>query len=263
MLNIERRWEEITESIRLTVNLVSAFGYNRDRLVSTNALIPIAYYVLKRDAPHNVVQSALFKEDRNKIQNWLIVSLLKRAFSGSPDNVLRPIRQVIDRSHVEFPLAEIVEEFRGKPKALTFNDDEISNLFNYQYGSAYAFSTLAVLYPTLDFRNRFHLDHIFPRSFFKRRTLLKKGIGYDNLDFYLDEFDYLANLQLLEGLENIEKRDTEFNMWFESCITEDARRDYMYKHYIPKVELSLQNFEEFISERKKLMTARFESLLKI
>ncbi len=52
MLNIERRWEEITESIRLTVNLVSAFGYNRDTLVSTNALIPIAYYVLKRGAPH-------------------------------------------------------------------------------------------------------------------------------------------------------------------------------------------------------------------
>lgn len=263
MLNIERRWEEITESIRLTVNLVSAFGYNRDTLVSTNALIPIAYYVLKRGAPHNVVQSAHFKEDRNKIQNWLIVSLLKRAFSGSPDNVLRPIRQVIDRSHDEFPLNAIVAEFRGKPKSLTFNDDEIHNLFDYQYGSAYAFSTLAVLYPTLDFRNRFHLDHIFPKTLFKRRTLLKTGISENKLDFYLDEFDCLANLQLLEGLENIEKRDTDFGTWFEKTVAKEARRDYRDKHYIPDVDLSLENFEEFITERTRLMTVRFNSLLKI
>ncbi|HEV7736689.1 MAG TPA: DUF262 domain-containing protein, partial [Chlamydiales bacterium] len=67
MLKIESRWEQITESIRLTVNLVSAFGYNRDTLVSTNALIPIAYYILKKGTPHNLVQSSHFKEDRSKI----------------------------------------------------------------------------------------------------------------------------------------------------------------------------------------------------
>ena len=263
MLKIEGRWEEITESIRLTVNLVSAFGYNRDTLVSTNALIPIAYYILKKGTPHNIVQSSHSREDRNKIQKWLIAALLKRAFSGSPDNVLRPLRQVIDRSHNEFPLDEIVAEFRGKPKSLTFNDDEIHNLFDYAYGSAYTFSTLAALYPTLDFRNRFHLDHIHPKTLFKRRKLLKRGVTEDGLDFYLDEFDYLANLQLLEGLENIEKTDSDFKSWFEKSVRQEARRDYMNKHYIPDVDLALENFEEFINERKKLMKAKFENLLKL
>jgi hypothetical protein len=263
MLNIERRWEEITESIRLTVNLTSAFGYNRDTLVSANALIPIAYYILKRGTPPNFVQSIHFREDRNKIQKWLIASLLKRAFSGSPDNVLRPLRQVIDRNHEEFPFEAIVEEFRGKPKSLTFNDDEIHNLFDYQYGSAYTFSTLAALYPTLDFRNRFHLDHIHPKTLFKRRKLLKQGISDQRLDLYLDEFDFLANLQLLEGLENIEKRDTEFESWLEKNVPKEARRDFMTKHYIPDVDLALGNFEEFINERKKLMKAKFEDLLKL
>jgi hypothetical protein len=263
MLKIESRWEQITESIRLTVNLVSAFGYNRDTLVSTNALIPIAYYILKKGTPHNLVQSSHFKEDRSKIQKWLIASLLKRAFSGSPDNVLRPLRQVIDQSHAEFPLEEIVAEFRGKPKSLTFNDDEIHNLFDYQYGSAYAFSTLAALYPTLDFRNRFHLDHIHPKTSFKRRKLLKGGISEDKLGFYLDEFDFLANLQLLEGLENIEKRDTDFKSWFEKSVAKEAQSDYRNKHYIPDIDLTLENFEEFISERKRLMKAKFENLLKL
>lgn len=264
MLTIERRWEEITEALKLTVNLVAAFGYNRDTLVSNNALIPIAYYLLKQGSPHNYVQSSHFKEDRGAVQKWLIASLLKRAFSGTPDNVLRPLRQVIDKNHESFPLSQIVEEFRGKPKSINFNNDEIQNLFYYYYGSAYTFSTLAVLYPTLDFRNRFHLDHIHPRSSFKRKNLQKRGIPDEKLGFYFDEVDNLANLQLLEGLENIEKTDTDFKDWLVKAYpNEQARRDFMTKHYIPDVDLSLENFEEFVAERKKLMTERFTSLLKL
>jgi len=264
MLTIERRWEEITGALKLTVNLVAAFGYNRDTLVSNNALIPIAYYLLKQGSPHNYVLSSHFREDRGAVQKWLIASLLKRAFSGTPDNVLRPLRQVIDKNHESFPLSQIVEEFRGKPKSINFNNDEIQNLFYYYYGSAYTFSTLAVLYPTLDFRNRFHLDHIHPRSSFKRKNLQKRGIPDEKLGFYFDEVDNLANLQLLEGLENIEKTDTDFKDWLVKAYpSEQARRDFMSKHYIPDVDLSLENFEEFIAERKKLMTAKFASLLKL
>jgi hypothetical protein len=264
MLTIERRWEEITEALKLTVNLVAAFGYNRDTLVSNNALIPVAYYLLKQGSPHNYVQSSHFKEDRGAVQKWLIASLLKRAFSGTPDNVLRPLRQVIDKNHESFPLSQIVEEFRGKPKSINFNNDEIQNLFYYYYGSAYTFSTLAVLYPTLDFRNRFHLDHIHPRSSFKRKNLIKRGIPDEKLGFYFDEVDNLANLQLLEGLENIEKTDNDFKDWLVRAYpSEQARRDFMTKHYIPDVDLSLENFEEFITERKRMMTERFTSLLKL
>src|SRR5205085_1368544 len=166
-----------------------------------------------------------FKEDRGRIQKWLVASLLKRAFSGTPDNVLRPVRQVIDKSNDGFPLEQIVEEFRGKPKSITFNSDEIQNLFLYYYGSAYTFSTLAVLYPTLDFRNRFHLDHIHPRSSFKRKSLLKRGVPEDKISFFTGEVDYLANLQLLEGPENIEKRDKDFSVWLhETYPTPQARR---------------------------------------
>ena len=264
MLAIEKKWEEITEAVRLTVNLVASYGYNRDTLVSNNALIPIAYYLLKNGSPHNFVYASEFKEDRGLIQKWLVASLLKRAFSGTPDNVLRPVRQVIDRGNNGFPLEQIVEEFRGKPKSITFNGDEIQNLFLYYYGSPYTFSTLAVLYPTLDFRNRFHLDHIHPRSSFKKRNLLKKGIPESKIGFYVDEVDYLANLQLLEGAENIEKRDNDFKDWLEKTYPDaQARRDFMAKHYIPDVDLGLSNFEQFVAERKKLMTAKFENLLRL
>ncbi|MDQ5838750.1 MAG: DUF1524 domain-containing protein, partial [Acidobacteriota bacterium] len=226
--------------------------------------IPIAYYLLKNGSPHNFVYASEFKEDRRQIQKWLVASLLKRAFSGTPDNVLRPIRQVIDKGDGGFPLEQIVDEFRGKPKSITFNSDEIQNLFLYYYGSPYTFSTLAVLYPTLDFRNRFHLDHIHPRSSFKKRNLLKRGIPESKIGFYLDEVDYIANLQLLEGPENTEKRDDDFKDWLDkTCPNPQARRDFMAKHYIPDVDLSLSNFEQFVEERKKLMAAKFENLLRM
>jgi hypothetical protein len=263
MVAIEKRWEEITAAIRLTVNLASSFGYNRDTLVSNNALIPIAYYLLKKGSPQNFVLSSHFSDDRKKIRKWLIASLLKRAFSGSPDNVLRPTRQVIEKNYEMFPLAEIVSEFRGKPKSLIFTSDEIENLFSYSYGSPYVFSTLAVLYPTLDYRNRFHLDHIHPKSKFKRRELLKKRVQDHQIDFYLDNVDVLANLQLLEGLVNTEKQASDFEEWLAEEYRGPARNDFTQKHYIPNVELSLRNFEEFIAHRKKLMKSKFESLLNL
>jgi hypothetical protein len=264
MLAIESRWEEITQAIRLTVTLIDAFGYDRETLTSNYALIPIAYYLLKKGMPPNFVQSSHFQTDREKIQKWLILSLLKRAFSGTPDNVLRPLRQVINENHEEFPLEAIVAEFKGKPKSITFSDDDVQTLFDYFYGSPYTFSTLALLYPTLDFRNKFHVDHIFPKSLFTKKNLTKQGISEDKADKFINEFNYLANLQLMEGIPNIEKSNKDFKEWLSATYPDpQARSNYMEKNYIPDVDSGLENFDVFIAERTKLMANKFSELLKL
>lgn len=263
MLMIESRWEEITQALRLTVTLIDAFGYDRETLTSNNALIPIAYYLLKKGLPQNFVQSSHFQEDRQKIQKWLTLTLLKRAFSGTPDNVLRPLRQVIDKNHETFPLNTIVDEFRGKPKSLAFSEDDIKTLFDNWYGSPYTFSTLALLYPTLDFRNKFHVDHIFPKSLFTKNKLEKSDIADDKIETFLGDFNFLANLQLMEGIPNIEKSNKDFKEWLSATYPDpQARYNYMEKNYIPDVDFSLENFDVFIAERTKLMTKKFSELLK-
>lgn len=264
MRTIEQKWGEVTESLRLTVNLIESFGYSRDTLASNNALIPIAYYLLKKENPSSFVQSKHFQEDREKIQKWLTLSLLKRAFSGQPDAVISPIRQIISKSFETFPLAEIVESFRGKSKSIIFNEDDIEALFSYYYGSAYTFATLAVLYPTLDFRNRFHIDHIFPKSLFRRKTLLKSGVVENKIDEFIENIDYLANLQLLEGVPNMEKSNKDFQEWlFQTYPNVQARQDYMEKNYIPDIDLSLTNFDDFFDKRTELMREKFKGLLKL
>lgn len=262
MLTIEENWDEISKAIKLAISLISSYGYHRDILTSNNAIIPISYYLLKKGLPQNFVESSVYKEDRETIRKWLVVSLLKRAFSGQPDNVLRPIRNIISINNSSFPLNEIIQSLRGTPKSIEFNDDEITNLFFDEYGQRYTFSTLALLYPTLDFRNKFHQDHIFPSSFFTSKNLIKKGIDEGQIEYYLSNFNCLANLQLLEGIPNQEKSDMDFKEWlFKAYSDEQARKDYMVKHYVPDVDLNLNNFEEFIFERKKLMFEKLKSIL--
>lgn len=199
MKKIENSWEDIAEAIRLSLELISGFGYNYKTLTSANAIIPISYHILKMGNPRNFAQSAKYREDREKISKCFISSLIKRAFSGQPDNVLRPIRNIIRDNHDGFPFEAIIERFKGTNKSLTFTDEDLESLLYYKYGKAHTFSVLSLLYPTLDFRNRFHQDNIFPRSFFKKAALRKKGIPENKQEFYLENHDYIGNLRLLEG----------------------------------------------------------------
>jgi len=259
---IEHNWDKISKAIQLAVLLTASFGYNRDTLTSNYVLIPIAYYLLKLELPNNFYKSSYYKEDRDNILKWVIMSLLKRAFGGTPDNVLRPIRHILSQVYDYYPIADIIERFKATTKSIVFTEDDIDNLFNYKYGQNYTFSTLALLYPSLDFRNKFHQDHIFPKKYFTMKKLLKYGIKEHKIESYLYYFNRLANLQLLEGTPNLEKSGKDFGVWLlERVPDKRSRREYMEKHFIPDVELSLDNFLLFISERKKLMQVKYKVLL--
>ncbi len=263
MLSIEKQWDDITKSIRSAIVLISSFGYHRETLTSNNALIPIAGYLYKIGSPENFSTSAKYQHERQKIFNWLIMVLLKRTFSGQPDNVLRPIREAINVSEDGFPLIDIINKLKGGAKSISFDDDEIDNLLYYQYAQAYTYSVLAFIYPSLDFRNKFHQDHIFPKKLFTRKRLEKRGIKLDDIDFYLDNYNHLANLQLLEGIPNQEKSGKEFDVWIkEKFPNKKDRKAYMERHYIPDVDLTLDNFRQFIEERETMLVMEFKKLLK-
>jgi len=163
-----------------------------------------------------------------------------------------------------FPIDKIIDRFKGTEKSITFSDDDIENLFFYKYGQPYTFSALSVLYPTLDYRNKFHIDHIFLKSLFKKNAFEKKGIKTSEHEFYLENCNCLANLQLMEELPNQEKSDTDFKEWLQRTYPNDQeRKAYMNKNFIPdNIDLSFSNFEQFIKERQLLMKKVFENVLK-
>ena len=264
MLKIETQWEDIKTALQYAVTLVSAFGYSRATLTANGAIIPIAYYLLKKGLPRNYDQAQRYDSDRKTVHQWLIFSLVKRAFGGVPDTVLRPVREIMQESCEVFPLSRIKDEFKGTTKSLQFTEDDIENLLQSKYGQGYTFSTLALLYPTLDFRNKFHIDHIHARSYFTRAKLKKEGVSDEDIEFYMDAVDRLPNLQLLEGVVNQEKLAAKFKDWLpKTCPSKPAQATFCSKHYIPDVDLSLTNFQEFFSERREALKQRLAIVLDV
>lgn len=262
MLVIEKKWDELTAAIRLAVELVSSYGFCRENLNSNSVLIPIAYYIKTIGSPQSFVEAEKYEGDRVKIKKWMVSSLLRRTFSSQPDGILRPMREVIQKNPGAFPLAEIIDRFKGTNRDIKFTDDTIENLLWTKYGSSDALVVLSILYPWADLKNVFHIDHIFPKSQFTPKRLKKKGVPDDKIDFYTSNVNYLGNLQLLGGTLNKEKSDKDFEEWLKENYKDVGKlKDYKEKHYIPDVSLAFTNFEEFFDEREKLLTAKLKEEL--
>jgi hypothetical protein len=57
------------------------------------------------------------------------------------------------------------------------------------------------------------------------------GISSDRITDFLENFNYIGNLQLLEGLDNTSKTNKDFKKWFEDNLpTEEAKTAYRQKH---------------------------------
>ncbi|HMO18676.1 MAG TPA: DUF262 domain-containing protein [Oligoflexia bacterium] len=264
MMNIEDNWDQITYSIMTAVRLVSSFGFDKDRLIANYAIIPIAYYLNKIDAKDTYVTSSKNLEDKAKIKKWLMLSLIKGAFGGQPDSVLRPIREIIRESSEGFPLQDIIEHFKGTNKTLLYTHDDIEHLLSYQYGKNSTFTVLCLLYPHFDFKNNtFHIDHIFPKSLFNKSYLKKIGIPDESIEKFQESYNHLGNLQLLEGTENMEKSNIEFEHWLGSTYPNlDNRTDYITTHYIPRdIGLQFSNYLQFLKSRNRLIENKLSEVL--
>ena len=263
MGKIEARWDKMKEALRLAIELISNFGYDYQTLTAAYAVIPVAYFIMNSEKKDSFVQSSFHKENRKMISKWLRISLIKRSFSGQPDSVLRPVRKILKDNPKEFPHDKIVDSFKGTNKSLTFAKEDVESLADYKYGASHTFSVLSLLYPTLDFKNLFHQDHIHPRSCFKLPELRKRKIPEKRQEFYQKYYDHIGNLQLLEGVPNEEKSNTDFEQWLTKTYPkEDERKEYKKKHFIPEdIDLSFDNFAQFLEERNKLLLQKFKEIL--
>ena len=263
MLKIEDNWQTIKSALYSAFTLVSSFGFNRDSLKSNNAVIPIAYYLKTIGLPAHFETATAYAENRKLIKKWLIMSLIKRTFSGQPDNVLRPLRDLIDTNGANnFPLDAIVERLRGTSKSIVFTNDDIDMLLEHKYGKGETLTALMLLYPQLDFNNMFHVDHMYPKSKFTKKILRGKGVDENLIGEYMEQVNNIANLQLLAAIPNIEKQNEDFDVWFKKTHPAEAEQiEYRKVNYLPKMEYTYGNFLQFTDERKKLIRKRFEEIL--
>ena len=79
------------------------------------------------------------------------------------------------------------------------------------------------------------------------------------MEVYLDFCNSIMNLQLLEGIPNIEKSNMEFKEWLNETYKDNvSKQEYMNKNYIPNVSFDFTNFEEFVEKRKRIITRKIK-----
>ena len=260
---IENQWDSISSAINLTFQLIASFGFNSKTLTAYNAIIPIAYFIKKNNIGEEILHSNHHQENRSLIKEWLIRALLRKVFGGTPDNLYPTYRKIISENLGNFPLSSLIEKYKGSNKSLSFDEDTIANLLNTQYGSAFAYMVLSLLYP-LNHNYKFHQDHMHPKKFFNSKSLKKLGYNELKIEEYLAKFNNLGNLQLIQETQNLEKNATPLVEWIKNTFSQAELSNYKQLHFIPlDNDLSIDSFLEFYEERRKMLKTKLMQLLKV
>lgn len=265
MVVIESNWEKTSSAMRTAIGLVSKLGYSRDNLLATNTIIPIAYFIYKNEYDDQMLHSSHREDDRKSIKEWLARVLLKGTFGGQPDSIYPVMRNLINKHIGKFPLQEIIDHYKARTKSISFTEDDIANLMRLQYGKAKTYCALTLLYPALNYNFKYHQDHIHPKSFFTKRKLKELGINEVQAESYIEEFNCLANLQLLQANQNIEKSDKPFAEWLKLMFPNKAECDsfLIQNHIKPDESLEFTDFLVFIENRKTILKNRLRIILDV
>lgn len=247
-------WMLISDAIKDVKDFIygKTFVKSDATLPSYLVLIPLIYFRYHHKDKWN---------SATNIPNYLLRTLLASAFSGSPDTLIDKCTKKIDETK-SFDLNEIFGVIKEDGRNLEISKETILRTY---YGSKQIHLLFNLWYnfnyqPTYN-QNRPQVDHIFPQSQLKKIKVKNPETGrIDILKYKQDDRDQIANCMLLTAHENgsCGKTDILPEVWFA-----DKSKEYLELHLIPqdKELWKLENFEEFVEERKKLIEAKFDSII--
>ncbi|WP_173338145.1 DUF1524 domain-containing protein [Helicobacter pylori] len=242
---IEDNWEKITESIYNATKLLETFGY-AGYLGSAYILSSLAYFYF--------LNSKMNESDKEQALKFVRNAQITSYFTPSTDTKLNNIANSMKDAQTFESFNHNLAKHQTWPLKIT--NDAIEEMMC-SSSRARVFPILQILYPNLKYKTTtFHIDHIYPKSKFKKEN--KKL----NQDFYGWK-DYLFNLQLLEGAENIAKKDKDPEVWLkEEYKNERAIEEYKKRNYIdPTLKLEWENIKEFREKREEAIIKTLKEVL--
>lgn len=261
---IQQQWSEIKSCIKETFILIRRFGINPQSLISKNAVIPVVYWLYKKQTSGHALYTTINllnknHNERSVISQWFYMVLLKGIFGSQADALLTSIRDVMKNSlsDIHFPLEKIIDRYKGSNKDLRFDDEYIESLLNIRYGEGRCRALLHLLFPEMNPTEVFHIDHLHPRNHFSKKYL--ERLDYvanspENLSFYEnpEHWDTIPNLHLLNHSQNISKQDTSLKQWL----------SHSSNNYTPSMllvsddNIEFSRFPEFYNERRNALKQR-------
>ena len=256
VLRIKQEWPDIKQAVKDTVELLRDLGFYYENIIAYIAIIPVIYYRY-----HNGGFSGASKSELRK---YLVVAQLRQIFGASTNTALSYIREVLSREKGKpFTLKSLQAIRFAGDRNLRYTEEEIDAMFDTLEIGAYTFMILSLLYPNLKYGQKgFHQDHMHPYSGFTDKKLANlviptgERLDSSSVKEWQRRRNTLANLQLLEGRENESKNDKPLEEWLK--IPENAQN----VKFLPSgISYELNNFEQFLEERQKLMSGALKKIL--
>ena len=265
MAILEKNWAKISDALTETVQLVTGFGFDSNRLRATSSLLPIAYHIYRLGAPTDFDTHVRYESDRRAIRGWLIRSILKPGVWGSGlDTLLTALREELRKSsNGHFPVTEMRRAMAQRGKSIEFSQEEIEDLADMGIGDRRIFPLLALLSPFIDLQHHhFHIDHVFPKSRFTDAQLRRAEVSDEHADTFVDRANRIANLQLLDGDINLEKRAKLPADWVtESFENDQARQHYCDLYLLGEIPHNIKDFMTFYEARRQRLQERIAELV--
>ncbi len=240
---IEENWEKITDSIYKAAKLLETFGY-AGYLSSAYILSSLAYFYF--------LNPKMNEKDEEQALKFVRNAQITSYFTPSTDTKLNNIANSMKDAQTFESFNHNLAKHEKNPLKITNDMIEEKVLYS-QYGDSQVFPILQILYPHLKYKTTtFHIDHIYPKSKFKK----------ENKKLY-ECRDHLYNLQLLEGQENSTKKDKDPEVWLkEEYKDERAIEEYKRKNYIdPTLKLEWENIKEFREKREEAIIKTLKEVL--
>ncbi|WP_416174932.1 MAG: DUF262 domain-containing protein [Bifidobacterium crudilactis] len=259
---LRQRWTELSDVIEATFAFLKNQGFDDASFRAKNAAIPLMQHFLITDTYRNAAKSTFDEGVSDDIIRWLTMCFLKNIFSGQSDSLLSQLRDIIKSCSRpdHFPLGEIIDRFKGTTKNYSFDDDFLDMLLDLRFGDRDALYVLRLLQGSLDPEKAYEQDHLHPHSAFNDEEQLKTVFS-DPTDyaFARDQANWnsLANMQLLEKINNISKSDTPLRSW-----AENTDRTAAFFLVPPDTSLDFRDFRTFIETRRESIKQRIRELVR-
>ena len=269
-------WDEITNAINDSVELLVDFGFSHDNFTAYYIIIPVTYYLYKSKKR----LSDLDEKDKQTIRMFLITGMVKKIFSASVESGLTKILDKLRQTnlngeimlaccdHFDFDSLKVLE---FQEKTLRIEETDIEEILNFKKGPL-TFMILSLLYPDLKLSEiKWHQDHIHPRYAFEKNRLIKyfagKGLVLDDVTLkdWAFKSDTLVNLQLLTGKQNQEKNKTPLVKWINDNFPNDDKcKRYCEDHYIDiDAGFELENFDAYYNRRKENLKKKIMEIFNV
>ena len=165
MAQLEAEWDRTRQALLRAATLLDRAGFSSRSLTAHSVVIPIAYYMARRDLTDSYLESTSDAPDRARLIQWVVRSLVKRGIWGSGlDRLLARLRTRSTRTGQPSFQAEIEASMAASGKSLAFDETEIDELLQIKFGSQRSFPVLSLLYPGIGFSKGFPGGPILPRG---------------------------------------------------------------------------------------------------